>query len=60
MTDILVRIAKADAIQIDEILKAAIERKKELYPEWDLLYYAHKRGERDLTKQILALLSQSE
>ena len=40
MQDILERIAKADTYATDMIFQAALERKRELYPDWELLYCA--------------------
>lgn len=42
--DILQLIAGADAQEIDYILDAAMNRKRELYPDWELFYCAAPKG----------------
>lgn len=37
-------IKKANILQIDHILDAAMERKRQLYPDWELFYCAAEKG----------------
>ena len=37
-------IEKANVLQIDDILDAAMKRKRELYPDWELFYCAAEKG----------------
>ena len=37
-------IEKANILQIDDILDAAMKRKRELYPDWELFYCAAEKG----------------
>ena len=32
--------------EIDDILYALIRRKRQLYPDWEIIYYAGRKGER--------------
>ena len=41
---LLAMIQKADAESIDYILDAAMRRKRELYPDWELFYCAAPKG----------------
>jgi hypothetical protein len=43
-TDKLIgEIRKANILQIDDILDAAMNRKRELYPDWELFYCAAEK-----------------
>lgn len=44
MDQVIKDIQKADVIQIDRILDAAMKRKRELYPDWELFYCAAEKG----------------
>ncbi len=37
-------ILRADKVQIDQVLDAAMQRKRELYPNWKLFYFAAEKG----------------
>lgn len=41
---------------IDEILLAVIRRKRELYPDWEIIYYAKRKGETDDPEELRWLL----
>ena len=43
-TDAIRYIRAANPEQIDDILEAAIRRKRELYPGWEIIYYAEENG----------------
>ena len=43
--EILRAIQTADIMIIDDILGVAMNRKKELYPDWELFYCASEKGE---------------
>ena len=43
-TDTIRHIRAANAAQIDDILEAAIRRKRELHPGWEIIYYAEEKG----------------
>lgn len=36
----LQNIKKANAKEVDEILDAAMERRRQLFPDWKMVYYA--------------------
>ena len=40
-------VREANAAQIDDILEAAIRRKRELYPEWEIFYWASRKGSQE-------------
>ena len=60
MEEILEMIRTADATQVDFILEAAMKRKRELYPAWQIIYYAKKRGEKDDFEWLRAMISKME
>ncbi len=43
---ILAYIMQADEILVDEILEAAVSRRRQLYPDWEMLYFALPKGDR--------------
>ena len=43
MQDILERIAKADTYDTDMIFQAALERKRKLFPGWEIVYCAEEK-----------------
>lgn len=45
MTKLIREIEKADVFQVDRILEAAMKRKRELYPDWEIFYCAAQKGE---------------
>lgn len=53
MDEILLKIEKAELAEIDELLGAAIDRKRELFPEWEILYLAMPKYDTKGWKQIL-------
>ena len=54
--EILKKLEKADAAQIDTLLDMMIRRKRELYPDWEIVYYARKKNEPDDLTRLLPLL----
>ena len=42
--ELLQEIAKADREMIDLVLNVAMDRKRELYPDWELFYCAALKG----------------
>jgi len=38
-------IGKANVLQIDYLMDAVMQRKRELYPKWELFYCAAEKGE---------------
>lgn len=53
MDEILKKIEEADQSEIDELLSTAIERKRELFPEWEILYLAMPKNNTQQWKEIL-------
>jgi len=49
-------ITEADAAQIDDILDAVIRRKRVLYPDWEIIYYAGKKNEPEDLDRIFQLI----
>ncbi len=41
---IIEEIEKSNIFQVDYIIDAAMKRKRELYPEWELFYCAAEKG----------------
>ena len=39
----LQNIKKANAKEVDEILDAAMERRRQLFPDWEMVYYARPK-----------------
>ena len=48
------KIAAAQPKEIDELLDAVLERKRELYPQWEINYLAIPKGDCQEQKQTLA------
>lgn len=53
MKAILERIDAAPASEIDWIINVALERKRELYPEWDIYYMAVPREKGEMRRKNL-------
>lgn len=53
MDEIIMKIEEANEAQIDELLSTAIERKRELFPDWEILYLALPKRDTRQWKQIL-------
>ena len=56
LNDILAFIKNTDGIQVELILNAVLERKRELFPDWDIQYLAvpkHDDKERQLTLEYI-------
>ena len=51
--EIIENIRKADAYLIDYILDAAMKRKRELYPDWEIFYCAAEKGKIDSVEDLL-------
>ncbi len=51
-------IAEADAMAIEEYLDVALNRKRELYPNWDIWYYAEPKEneEKELDDRLRSLM----
>ncbi len=47
---------KLNIDQIGGILDAVINRKREVYPDWEIIYYARKKNESDNWDVILDFL----
>ena len=41
---IIEEVMRMDASQIEYIMDAAIKRKRELYPDWEIFYCAAEKG----------------
>ena len=46
-TELISVIQSADASELEDILDAAIKRKRELFPDWDILYLAIPKNDVD-------------
>ena len=53
MEAILERIDAATVSEIDWIINVALERKRELYPEWDIYYMAVSRTKGEMRRKNL-------
>ena len=53
MDQVINEILKADVIQIDHILDAAMKRKRELYPDWEIFYCAAEKGKISCTEDMI-------
>ena len=54
--EVLVYTKNADDTQVEQILNAALDRKRELFPDWDIQYLAvpkHDYKERQLTLEYI-------
>ena len=61
MDEIIRGIEKADVENMQDVLKAVLERYRELYPDWEiLLVSAKKDATDDLSKEILDFISKIE
>ena len=60
MDKLLKMISQADAEEIDILLDAVMKKKRELYPEWELVYYAQPRGEKVDMEYLEKLLENKE
>lgn len=60
MREILSEIAQADEDSIEDILTAAMKRKQQLYPDWDIRYLAVPRtgGERQRYERVWRVLTE--
>ena len=58
--EIIEQIMKADTSRIDDLLHAVFERKRTLYPQWDILYPAIPRDDWDERRRILESVLQME
>lgn len=50
---LLYEIRKANAMFIDDILGTAMDRKRELYPDWELFYCASEKGKMNGVEDML-------
>ncbi len=53
MDDVFEKIGKAEIGKIDELLNAALERKRKLFPEWEILYLAMPKKDTQKWKPTL-------
>lgn len=53
MDELLAKIKEATCSEIDALLNAAIERKRELFPDWETVYLAMPKRDTRQWKQIL-------
>lgn len=60
LEELMKRIEQSDKEEIIDVLDAAMKRKRELYPDWDIIYYAGKKGEKDEVDVIRSLLRKRE
>ena len=58
--EIIEQIMKADTSRIDDLLHAVFERKRALYPQWDILYLAIPRDDWNERRRILESALQME
>ena len=53
MKKVLESIRNADTTEIGDILEAAVQRKRELYPEWEMVYLALPKNDPQERKRTL-------
>lgn len=53
MDEVYMKVEEAGMEEIDELLGAAIERKRELFPDWEILYLAMPKRDTQKWKEIL-------
>lgn len=53
MDEVYMKIEEAGVEEIDELLSAAIDRKRELFPEWEILYLALPKRDTQKWQEIL-------
>ena len=53
MNIMMQEIRKADPAEIDMILEAAVARKRELYPQWEMVYIALPKNDPEERKRTL-------
>ena len=56
MEKVLKTIASLGVEEIDDILYAVIQRKRQLYPDWEIVYYACPKGDTDIPEEIRSLM----
>ena len=56
MEKVLKTIASLGVEEIDDILYAVIQRKRQLYPDWEIVYYACPKGGTDIPEEIRSLM----
>ena len=42
--------------EIDDVLYEVIQRKRQLYPDWEIVYYACLKGDTDIPEEIRSLM----
>lgn len=52
-TEILEYVSRANAVETEEFLSAAMDRKRRLFPEWDILYLAMPKGDSEERRRTL-------
>lgn len=52
MEEMISAIMRANEDEIEKILWAAIRRKRELYPDWEITYQANLKGAGDEITQL--------
>lgn len=53
MDEVYMKIEEAGVEEVDELLSAAIDRKRELFPEWEILYLALPKRDTQKWQEIL-------
>lgn len=53
MDEVFMKIEEAGLEEIDELLSAALDRKRELFPEWEIVYLAMPKKDTQQWKRIL-------
>ncbi len=53
MDEVYRKIEEAGLEEVDELLGAAIDRKRELFPDWEILYLAMPKGDTQKWKETL-------
>ena len=55
LEELLIRISKMEPESLEVILNAAFERKRELYPDWDIIYLALPKEDWQERKRTLTM-----
>ena len=58
--ELLKQIGKMDADTIEKLTDAVFERKRELFPQWDIVYLAMPKNNWEERKRILDMANQLE
>lgn len=58
--ELIKQIGKMDADTIEKLTDAVFERKRELFPQWDIVYLAMPKNNWEERKRILDMANQLE